>query len=34
MLVGNCVISKNTSETLHATKIVQQQNWKGEFTGT
>ena len=31
MSVGNCVISENTSETLHATKIVQQLNGEGGF---
>lgn len=31
MSAGNCVIFENTNESLHATNIVRQLNWKGGF---
>ena len=31
MSAANCVIFKNTYESLHATNIIQQLNYKGGF---
>ena len=31
MSAANCVILENTNESLHATSIVQQLNYKGGF---